>query len=201
MKKILVIALLSATAATAATAFAADSGFYAGVNLGQSRSGNPQPSTPQTKSSDTAVGVLAGYQFGKNWGAEAFYTDAGKYQDADNGGSISGKTSALGLAAVGTLPLSDAFSLYAKLGYARTKGNSAYTAAPGSKNQSLDLGSTTRSAPTYGLGGVYNVSSAVGIRFGWDRYGAASRDTNDGVNFFATNYNVDVYSLGAVFKF
>jgi hypothetical protein len=71
-----------------------------------------------------------------------------------------------------------------------------YAAAPGSKNQSLDLGSATRSAPTYGLGGVYSVSPSVGIRFGWDRYGAASRDSNDGVNFFSTNYNVDVYSLG-----
>lgn len=197
MKKTLAIALLSATAATA---FAADSGFYAGVNLGQSRSGNPYPGMSQTKSSDTAVGVLAGYQFSKNVGVEAFYTDAGKYQVADNAGSLSGKTNALGLAAVGTLPLSDAFSMYAKLGYAQTKGSSAFTAAPGSRNQSLDVGSATRSAATYGLGGVYNVSPALGIRFGWDRYAASALDPT-GVSVVTTNYNVDVYSLGAVFKF
>ncbi len=72
---------------------------------------------------------------------------------------------------------------------------------PGGRNQSLDLGSATRNAATYGLGGVYNVSPAVGIRFGWDRYAAAAHDTNDGVTFFNSNFNVNVYSLGATFKF
>jgi opacity protein-like surface antigen len=68
MKKTLAVALL---AAVAAPSLAADSGFYAGVNLGQSKTGNPYPGMSQTKSSDTAVGVLAGYQFSKNVGVEA----------------------------------------------------------------------------------------------------------------------------------
>jgi OOP family OmpA-OmpF porin len=129
-------------------------------------------------------------------GVEAFYTDAGKYQSDDVGGSISGKTHVQGVAAVGTLPLSDAFSLYAKLGYAQAKAS--VTGVPtGGAAIPLD---GTRSAATYGLGGVYSVSPALGIRFGWDRYAAAALDPA-GVSVVTTNYNVDVYSLGAVFKF
>ena len=197
MKKTLAIALLSAIAATA---FAADSGFYAGVNLGQSKTGNYIPSIPQTKSSDTAVGVLAGYQFSKNWGMEAFYTDAGKFGIADATGTLSGKTSVLGVAAVGTLPLSDAFSLYAKLGYAQAKASATVVPTPTGGGAARDL-SASRSAATYGLGGVYNVSPAVGIRFGWDRYAAAALDATNGAIPVTANFNVDVYSLGAIFKF
>ena len=192
MKKTLAVALLSTFAATA---FAADSGFYAGVSLGQSKSGNPWSGVTVTKDTDTVFGVLAGYQFNKNWGAEAFYTGAGKLAATAVGHSASSKADALGIVAVGTLPLFDAFSLYVKLGYAQAKASGT---AIGMTIVPLDV---SRSAATYGLGGQYNVSQSTGIRFGWDRYGAASKDSNDGVTFFTTNYNVDVYSLAAVFKF
>lgn len=178
MKKIAIAALLSAI--VAAPAFAADEGFYAGVTLGQART-NAFAGAALTKSNDTVYGILGGYQFTKNWGAEAFYTGAGKWATA----AASGKADTYGINAVGTVPLSDAFSLYGKLGYATTKSTASGAGVTGAK----------RNAATYGLGGVYNVTPAIGIRFGWDRYAAA-------VNTGATsNYNSNVYSLAGVFKF
>jgi OOP family OmpA-OmpF porin len=181
MKKIVIAALLSAI--TAAPAFAADEGFYAGVTLGQART-NAFSGAALTKSNDTVYGILGGYQITKNWGAEAFYTGAGKWATT----TASGKADTYGINAVGTLPLSDAFSLYGKLGYASTK--STASSAP------AGITGATRNAATYGLGGVYNVTPAVGIRFGWDRYAASV--VNTGVT---SNYNSNVYSLGAVVKF
>jgi OOP family OmpA-OmpF porin len=187
MKKIAIAALLSVV--VAAPAFAADEGFYAGVTLGQARTTAPS-GVALSKSTDTVGGILGGYQFTKNWGAEAFYTGAGKWNGVSTGGAVgNGKADAWGLNAVGTLPLSNAFSLYGKLGYASTK--STASSAP------AGLTGATRGAATYGLGGTYNVSPAVGIRFGWDRYGAAISN-NLGAK---QNYNSDVYSLGAVVKF
>ncbi|MFA6920491.1 MAG: porin family protein [Gallionella sp.] len=190
MKKIVIAALLSAVTAT--SAFAADEGFYAGVTLGRTSTSNPYPGTAMTKSKDTVAGILGGYQFTKNWGAEAFYTGGGKFSAVDRVNSTaSGKTDVWGIVGTGTLPLSDAFSLYGKLGYA-----SAKTSASGA---GLAVTGATRAAATYGLGATYNVNPSVGIRFGWDRYAAA---TQSGLVLGAKdNFNTNVYSLGAVVKF
>lgn len=188
MKKIAAALLLST--AVAAPAFAADNGFYAGVTLGRSITSNPYAGAAMTKSTDTVLGVLGGYQFTKNWGAEAFYTGAGKF-DGIVGATFSGKTDVYGINAVGTMPLSDVFSVYGKLGYARAKTSASSVPA--------QLTGAKRGAATYGLGGVYNVNSAIGIRLGWDRYAAATANGN--VLGGNDNFNVNVYSVGGVFKF
>ncbi|MDD5181032.1 MAG: porin family protein [Gallionellaceae bacterium] len=192
MKKILAVALLSAFAAPA---FAADNGFYAGVTLGRSSTGNDGTGGVMTKSTDTVAGILAGYQFTKNWGAEVFYTGAGKWDSQNTAGTIlvNGKADAWGMNAVGTLPLSGAFSLYGKLGYAGTK--STLSVSPAGSTYT----GTTRNAVTYGLGGVCNVTPAVGVRLGWDHYGAATSGAN--VVGVKNDFNAGVWSLGAVFKF
>lgn len=186
MKKIAAALLLST--AVAAPAFAADNGFYAGVTLGRSNTGSTVPGVVMTKSKDTVWGVLGGYQFTRNWGAEAFYTDAGRFAGTSAGVPNSGKTDAYGIDAVGTMPLAEDFSLYGKLGYARAKTSASSTPA--------GLTGAKRGATTYGLGGMYNATRAVGIRLGWDRYGAAVN--NAGVN---SDFNSNVYSLGGIFKF
>lgn len=190
MKKIASALLLST--AVAAPAFAADNGFYAGVTAGQARAGSYASNATLSKSTDTVAGILAGYQFTKNWSAEAFYTGTGKFAGVNTVGVTgSGKADTWGMVAVGTLPLSDAFSLYGKLGYASTKTSA-------SSSNAIMTGAT-RSAVTYGLGVLYNVNQSVGIRFGWDRYAAAV--ANGTAIGSKDNYDSDVYSLGAVFKF
>lgn len=189
MKRIAIAALL--TSFVVAPAFAVDNGLYAGVTLGRSKTDNPYPGTTMTKSTDTVLGILGGYQFTRNFGAEVFYTGAGKFAATGGGGSGSGKADVWGIDAVGTLPLFDAFSLYGKLGYARAKTSASSVPA--------DLTGATRSAVTYGLGGVFNVNQSIGIRLGWDRYAAATANGN--VAGTKDNFNSNVYSLGAVFKF
>lgn len=189
MKKIAIAALLSAVAA--APAFAADEGFYAGLTLGRSSTSNPYNGATMTKSSDTVLGVLGGYQFTRNWGAEAFYTGAGKFSTVQGANSSSGKTDVWGIDAVGTLPVTDTFSMFGKLGYASAKTSASSTA--------LTLAGATRGAATYGLGLQYNASSAVDVRLGWDRYGAATVGGN--IAGVKDNFNSNVYSLGAVVKF
>lgn len=184
MKKIAAVLLLST--AVAAPAFAAGNGLYAGVDLGRSSTSTPAVATigASTKSTDTVFGALLGYQFNQNVGVEAKFAGAGKFSTA----STSAKADAFGVSVVGTMPMNDTLGLYGKLGYARTK----------SSVTSLVAGVTgaTRGAATYGLGLQYNVSSAIGVRFGLDRYGAAI--TSAGAK---QNYNSNVWSVGAVFKF
>lgn len=180
MKKIAIAALLSSF--VAAPAFAADNGFYAGVSLGQARTNVPGAFGASTKSNDTVYGILAGYQFDKNWAAEAEYTGVGKYTTA----TVSGKADAFAIAAVGTLPMSDTFSLYGKLGVAQVSGKASGGTAS----------NANRTSATYGLGVQYNATQAIGIRFGWDRFGAAANSGGA-----TQNYNSNLWRVAAVFKF
>lgn len=196
MKKIAVAVLLSAAFAT--PAFAADNGFYAGITVGQARTNAPA-NTVLTKSTDTIAGVLAGYQFNKYWGAEAFYSSAGRFTGTNAAGTIngSGKGDVWGIDAVGTLPLSDTFAFYGKLGVAsvKTKG-SGYVIATGGPST---LSGATRSTATYGLGFLFNITPAIGIRLGWDRYGAAV--TGASAAGTKDNFNVNAWTVGGVFRF
>jgi OOP family OmpA-OmpF porin len=185
MKKIATALLLSTV--VAAPAFAADSGWYAGVTLGSARISVPAVLGVSTKNSDTVYGVVGGYQFDKNWAAELEYTGAGKFATATG----SGKADAFGVTAVGTLPLSDSFGLYGKLGFAQVSGKATGTGANGAA-----LSNANRTAATYGLGVKYNATQNVDVRFGWDRFGAAANSA--GVK---QNYNSNVYSVAAVYKF
>ncbi len=176
------------------TALADEGGFYAGVTAGRSNTSTP-PNLVLNKSTDTVLGALGGYQFDKNWGVEAFYTEGGKFSGQNVAGSVavSGNADIWGVDAVGTLPLSDAFSLYGKLGVGVVNGS--VSTVPAST-----LAGANRTAVTYGLGGLYNVNASFGIRLGWDRYGAETSGAI-GIAGSKDHYNINVYSLGAVFKF
>ena len=192
MKKILVAALLSTF--VAAPAFAApngtDAGAYGGFTVGQSQTDSPIGYV-STDDKDTGGSVFIGYQYTKNWGVEAFYAQIGKQTVQNAGGTVtgSGDSDAYGLNVVGTAPLNDSFSLYGKLGYARTQTD--FATAPAGSIVGRDLSSVTG-----GVGGVYNIDKKVGIRFGWDTYEISTL-----VGAVEDKAWSDMWSVGVVFKF
>ena len=190
MKKILVAALLS-TVVTAP--LAADSGGYVGVTVGRSKTDNPYPLTTTTKDNETVGGIFAGYQFDKNWGAEVFYANVGKLDGTclPTCTAFTTKGDAVGINLVGTVPISDTFSLYAKLGVASTK-----TDTSAASNVPIAFTGDRRSAVTGGVGAQYNINKNVGIRLGWDGYEQAT-------HLAGTEYKPrpSIWSMGAVFKF
>lgn len=191
MKKILVAALLS-TVVTAP--LAADSGGYVGVTVGRSKTDNPYPTTRTTKDNETVGGIFAGYQYDKNWGAEVFYANVGKLDGTCASTACSTFTTkgdAVGINLVGTVPISDAFSLYAKIGVASTKTDTQIASAVPST-----FTGDRRSAVTGGVGAQYNINKNVGIRAGWDGYEQATH--RNGLEY---KPRPSVWSMGAVFKF
>ena len=190
LKNCLIAATFLAGAAMLASplAFAEDAGFYAGVTFGNARTQNPFSNATLTKSSDSVVGALAGYQFTENWSSEAFYTDTGKFTAAAGGNIINGHARTWGVNVVGTLVVSDPFALYAKLGIASTRTSASSTVG--------DVTSATRTTSTAGLGAIYNINKAIDIRLGWDRYGASVQASNG-----KSRHDINAINLGAVFKF
>ena len=188
MKKLLAAALLSVAVAPA---FAADSGFYAGVDVGSGRIrvSNCAGCT-SSKNNDTVGGVLLGYQYNKNFAVEAKYTGTGKWEPSPAGtGDI--KSDAFALVAVGIAPINDSFSLYGKLGVASNK--TKVSGALAATNQD-----TSRTKETYGVGAQYNATPTVGVRLGYDHYRGQVDSKAGGTNADADS---DIWTVGVVFKF
>lgn len=183
MKK-LTIALSCAAALSAALPAAAQdqsrmrnalSSVYAGGDIGQSRFKDACGGLSGCDDKDTQWGLFAGYQFNRNLGAEIGYHDLGSV--SGSGASIDAK--AWEIDAVGTVPLSNEFSAYGKLGGYRGKfsGN-------GLDNKSNDW--------TWGAGLQWDLTRNVGLRGEFQQY--RNFGANDGPN-------VNVLRVGALYRF
>jgi len=166
MKKFVMAAALS-VACIATPALAQNA--YIGINAGQN-----DMDFPGVKAS-TAMGVFGGYSFTEFIAVELGYVDFGKVDTDVTGVSVKGN--ATSLVAVGSLPLSRDFSLFAKLGYASTKVESAT--------------SETKEEATYGVGAQFNPANNIGIRLGYDNYRVGEETTKDSA----------LISLAVLFKF
>ncbi|UNK48774.1 outer membrane beta-barrel protein [Lysobacter sp. S4-A87] len=148
------IAVLAGAAAFGAQA--ADKGFYAGAGVGQSfvDEGNYDDE-------DTAFSVFGGYQFNRYFGLEAGYADFGKLEPRGNGAEL--EANSVYLTAVGTVPITDSFSAYAKAGFQRWDLD---TAIPGVVGNDDDSGTD----PTYGVGVQYRFTDHVALRGEYSRF-------------------------------
>jgi OOP family OmpA-OmpF porin len=191
MKKLLLGVALTLAAMAAG---AQDRGFYVGGHLGQAKAkdacsdvGGPGISCDDTA---TSFKILGGYQFNKHLAAELGYIDFGKAEARGPGGTITLKSHAFDLVAVGTLPIADRFSVYGKIGAYRatTDLNVSTTLLRGSaSDDSTDL--------TYGVGAGFDATRQVTLRAEWQRYSDVGGDNVGGKG------DVDVISLGVLFRF
>jgi OOP family OmpA-OmpF porin len=149
-------ALALALGAVSFNAHAVDpTGFYAGVGVGQS-----MVDEYFADDEDTGYQVFGGYQVNPYFGLEAAYTDFGEVDLAGNVGKLEADT--LSLVGVGTLPFTDSFSGYAKLGF---HSWDAEVNAAG-----LGRAETDGTDPTYGLGLQYRFTDNVALRGEYSRF-------------------------------
>ena len=119
-------------------------------------------------SSKTGYGVTGGYEINKNFAAEVGYKKLGTYE-------ISGvrvRATMVQMSALASLPLSDQFSLYGRLGYGDLKASAGRV-------------SISDSGAIYGAGVRYAITPALSIR---GEYTKVASDT-------------DQFGVGLVFKF
>lgn len=148
------IAVLAGAAAFGAQA--ADKGFYAGAGVGQSfvDEGNYDDE-------DTAFSVFGGYQFNRYFGLEAGYADFGKLEPRGSGPDF--EANSVYLTAVGTVPITDNFSAYAKAGFQRWDLDTAIPSVVGNADDS-------GTDPTYGVGVQYRFTDHVALRGEYSRF-------------------------------
>lgn len=208
-KKKLGLAVLLCMAGTGAMA-QQTTGWYGGFNIGESRAKIEQDNVIPTlrangfnplfithDDKDVAGKVLGGYQFTPYLGLEASWVNLGNFGmqvpvlplNANLQGETKIKAFALDL--VGTLPITDTFSAFVRAGGVSSKMKESYgygnVSAPfsGRDDRETDY--------KYGFGLQYDVSDNLSLRAEAERY-----HFDDA---FMLQDDVDMYSLGVVFRF
>ena len=170
--------LIAAAIAGAFIATPASAQWYIGGGVGSSSirgaDGTIAPLTLSGgDSSKSSVKVYGGYQITPNWGIEAQYSDLGNRDLAvrDAAGTLRGtgslKTSQYSVAGTGTLPLSNNFSLFGKLGLSINHGEVS------SNGSSMSGGKVS---PMIGVGVAYNFTPQLSARFEYEDFGKFSND-------------------------
>src|SRR5260221_6024387 len=173
-----------AAAAFALPAAAQGKGWYIGYNAGQSKYNFNCTGT----CSDTGAGfsLFTGVGLHPNIALELGYADMGKSTfGASNLRATLWELSGLGSWWFGT---GQKFGVFGRLGIytGQLKSTTPATAAE-IKHGTTDL--------TYGIGGQYNLSSKWGTRIEWQRFASM------GGGGFNTKQDVDLISLGILYKF
>jgi OOP family OmpA-OmpF porin len=123
---------------------------------------------------DTAVKVFGGYQINRTFAAEFGYTDLGDVVVIGQ----TAKANAWELVGLAKFPVGNRVSLYGLLGLAKVDSERSVFGVRTS-DDSTEL--------TIGFGAQYDFSPQLGVRGQWQRYD--------------TNQEIDVISLGFVYKF
>jgi len=175
-------------AALAFPLFAQAEGTYIGANVGRSEL-KLSDEEGSIKKSDTGYKAYAGYDFTQNFGAEAGYVDFGKLTQNDGGAKLEVKNHAFYVAATGTLPLNEQFSLFAKAGVAQNR-----TKLTVSVLNFRDSESKNKTSAIFGIGAAYNINKNLSAVAEYENFGKVASE--DGAKLKA-----DLLSIGLRYKF
>ena len=209
---LLTMALLAVCASSGVQAQSTfnNTGMYVGISAGESKSKFDNGITAQSLvGAGVTAGALTedergnaykafiGVPLSPNWAVEAGYFDLGRFGfDAATSpaGTVMGTTriQGLNLDLVGTLPITERWSLLGRVGaaYAETKGSFSGTGASGVSALSSSKRDTHYK---YGFGTQYAFTPALTMRLEGERY-----HVNDAIG---QRSNVDLISVGLVYRF
>lgn len=169
MKKIAIVALLSAFVAT--PALADNSGkFYVAGDLGSVSYSNATITvngTPNTFANPGMFRIAGGYHFSPMLAAEVAYASFADSVLTSPAGNITLGANSFQVAAVGSYPLAAQFDLIGKLGIASNSAKLTTTGAfagQGSTGSKTDL--------LLGIGAQYHINSQVSVRAQYESFGA-----------------------------
>jgi OOP family OmpA-OmpF porin len=202
LKGLVAAGLMAGASLMSAPVLAQDAGFYIGGGLGQSKWDiDSSGLSGTTDDKDTAWKIFGGYQVNKYFGVEGGYVDLGNASftgtlaspippfPAGTPVSLNLDSKAWFVSVVGTLPISNQFSLLGKIGVSRsdTDATAAVAGLAGSANEK-----TTEA--TYGLGVRFDINKNFGVRAEWDRFRVGGDDVGG-------KGDIDLFTINAIFRF
>lgn len=162
------IAFAATLAILSASSFAAENpAFYAGADVGTTK-------IDGMSDRETSFGGFIGYQFHQNVAVELGYRRLADSDTVVSGVKVGTKIDQTALSVVGTLPLSNGFNVFGRLGYNHlgVKASVAGYSAADSDNGAL-----------YGVGVGYAFNEKVSARVEVQKPGSDSRNINIAVSY------------------
>lgn len=207
---LLCIAVLTALAAPAVRAQA--SGWYAGGSVGRAgatidddriRGGLAGQGLVTNgiddREHDTGFKAFGGYQFNRHFAMEAGYFDLGSFgytAHTTPAGSLAGdmRVRGLNLDLVGTLPLTERFSLLGRIGVISARTEASFSASGAARVPYASASTSQRFTDAkWGAGVAYAFTDALSMRLEAERYRVKDSVGNHG--------DVDMVSVGLVYRF
>lgn len=204
------VGLAVSSALAGPLAIAQDSGWYGGLNLGQSRSKIDDPriingllaggfssATITDDNRDRGGKIFGGYQLNRYFGVEGGYFELGEFGFTANTvpiGTLTGdiKIKGVNLDLVGTLPFTEKFSAFGRVGVTRAEARDTFSGT-GLVRLLRTNASQRETNAKVGMGLQYAFTDRLGLRAEVERY-----RINDAVG---NNGDIDLVSLGLVYRF
>ncbi|HJV00912.1 MAG TPA: outer membrane beta-barrel protein [Burkholderiaceae bacterium] len=187
MKHSIIIATIAAALAAPLAAQADNA--YVGVNVGRAEQKMDVEGVGSEKDSSTGFKLYGGYDYSKNFGVEAGYVDFRKVEKSALGYGASSKPESIYLAATGTLPLNDQFSLFGKLGVAFN-----HTEVKAWEPGFSDSTTKNQTSPMIGIGASFALDKKISFVAEYENFGKVAKEGGDSVK-------ADMLSVGVRFKF
>lgn len=136
----------------------AESGFYAGLGLGQVTLEDSVAGI-DIEATDTGFKLFGGYRFNDHFSLEAAYLDAGTPDDTVYGVTFESDASAIQASAIGTVPIGERFGVYLRGSVIAWEAENSATDGfffVSDKNDGTDFG--------YGIGGIFRATERFSLR-------------------------------------
>jgi len=191
-----------------------EKGWYIGGGFGQSKSDVDEVqidslfanSSTKSDERDSAWKFFGGYQFNKNWAIELAYVDLGASiaRQTVPAGTVHVDFEGKGwnIAGVGTLPLSQNFSLLGKLGTFRWDRQYRCVRVSVNCNVPASRGASGDDV-SYGIGLSYSIAKRTSLQFEWERFkNVGDENKTRGVDNGKTGQSdADLLSIGIRYNF
>lgn len=158
------IAFAATLALSASVAMAADTGVYAGADIGTTK-------VDDMGGRKTSFGGFIGYQINPNIAAELGYHRLASYSEKILGVNVDVDMYQTSLSVLGIAPMGNGFSVYGRMGYADL---SAKVSGNGRTGRGSDSGTI------FGIGAKYDINPNFGVRAEWKRTSSDSNNFNVG---------------------
>jgi len=204
------LGLAALAAVCSPLALAEDTGWYGGINFGQSSAniddsrissrlvaGGATSASVTDDDRDTGYKVFGGYRFNRNFALEGGYFDLGKFGYTATtvpAGTLTGsiKLRGLNLDVVGIVPINEKFSAFGRIGLNHAEARDSFTGT-GSVTVTNPNPSKRDTNYKFGLGIQYDFTPSLGMRVEAERY-----RINDAVG---SKGDVDLVSVGLIYRF
>lgn len=191
MKKQILAVLVGAMMAVPAIASAQS---FIGLNVGKATQKITVEGDGSAKDDFTSYKLYGGYNFNPNFGIEGGYAHLGtmdaSFQVGADVNDFKVKVRSIYVAAVGTLPINEQFSLFAKAGLSANRVKVSWT-----ENGVFQASeSESRTSPLLGVGAKFNFSKSWSVVAEYENYGKTLKIDGDHLKTHA-------FSIGARYSF